>query len=178
MPTHAHGRFRRFLLGSVTAKVLHDVACPVWTGVHHQDAPPPDQAEIRNIVCAVDADSSAVPLVHWAQALAEKLAAKLHLVHAVPAADETSDNRGEIEVRRYLFARAKEKFADLFGGAGIDLKVTSAGGSIATVIRESALRLHADLVVLGRGHTQGGLGHLRTHTYAIVRESPSPVVSV
>lgn len=27
MPTHAHGKFRRFLLGSVTAKVLHDVEC-------------------------------------------------------------------------------------------------------------------------------------------------------
>src|SRR5690349_7185576 len=33
MPTHAHGRFRRFLLGSVTAKVLHDTEFPVWTGV-------------------------------------------------------------------------------------------------------------------------------------------------
>src|SRR5688572_23815931 len=34
LPTHGHGPFRRFLLGSVTAKVLHDVHCPVWTGVH------------------------------------------------------------------------------------------------------------------------------------------------
>ena len=31
MPTHGYGPFRRFLLGSVTAKVLHDVKCPVWT---------------------------------------------------------------------------------------------------------------------------------------------------
>src|SRR5579862_2684132 len=37
MPTHGYGRFRRFLLGSVTAKVLHDVSCPVWTGVHLRD---------------------------------------------------------------------------------------------------------------------------------------------
>lgn len=32
MATHGYGPFRRFLLGSVTAKVLHDAACPVWTG--------------------------------------------------------------------------------------------------------------------------------------------------
>src|SRR4051812_44310269 len=29
MPTHGFGRFRRFLLGSVTGKVLHDADCPV-----------------------------------------------------------------------------------------------------------------------------------------------------
>ena len=39
MPTHAYGPFRRFLLGSVAAKVLHDVNCPVWTGPHLEQAP-------------------------------------------------------------------------------------------------------------------------------------------
>jgi hypothetical protein len=34
MPTLGYGPFRRFLLGSVTAKVLHDAPCPVWTGPH------------------------------------------------------------------------------------------------------------------------------------------------
>src|ERR1043166_3454218 len=38
MPTHGYGRFRRFILGSTTAKVLHDADCPVWTGVHLEDA--------------------------------------------------------------------------------------------------------------------------------------------
>src|SRR6266542_2950514 len=39
MPTHGYGTFRRFILGSNTAKVLHDAECPVWTGVHMQEAP-------------------------------------------------------------------------------------------------------------------------------------------
>ena len=34
MPTHGYGPFRQFILGSITAKVLHDADCPVWTGVH------------------------------------------------------------------------------------------------------------------------------------------------
>ena len=34
MPTHGYGVFRRFLIGSGTSKVLHDVSCPVLTGVH------------------------------------------------------------------------------------------------------------------------------------------------
>ena len=39
MPTHGYGVFRRFLIGSVTAKVLHDVSCPVLTGVHMEEQP-------------------------------------------------------------------------------------------------------------------------------------------
>jgi hypothetical protein len=31
MPTHGYGPFRQMLLGSVTAKVLHDSKCPVLT---------------------------------------------------------------------------------------------------------------------------------------------------
>jgi len=34
MPTHGYGRFRSALIGSVTAKVLHDAVCPVWTSAH------------------------------------------------------------------------------------------------------------------------------------------------
>src|SRR6266700_8075747 len=39
MPTHGYGPFRRFLLGSVTAKALHDVDCPVWTSAHVAEKP-------------------------------------------------------------------------------------------------------------------------------------------
>src|SRR6185436_13454497 len=34
MPTHGYGPFRSLLLGSVTAKGLHDAECPVWTTAH------------------------------------------------------------------------------------------------------------------------------------------------
>ena len=178
MPTHAHGRFRRFLLGSVTAKVLHDAICPVWTGVHHQDAPLSDKAEVKNVICAVDCDPSCVPLVRWATDLTASLGAELRIVHAVTAADETSDNRGEIELRHYLFHRAEMEFVRLFESAGMTARVTLAGGGIAKVVREAALREHADAVVIGRGHVQAGFGRLRTHAYAILRESPCPVVSI
>src|SRR2546423_1288334 len=43
MATHGYGRFRRFILGSVTAKVLHDAAYPVWTGAHMPAAPASEQ---------------------------------------------------------------------------------------------------------------------------------------
>src|SRR5262249_23900316 len=48
MPTHGYGAFRRFILGSVTAKVLHDADCPVLTGVHIAEAPVPEAVQFRN----------------------------------------------------------------------------------------------------------------------------------
>jgi nucleotide-binding universal stress UspA family protein len=54
MATHGYGPFRRFLLGSVTAKVLHDAGCPVWTGPHLEEAPEYQTIGFRRIVCAID----------------------------------------------------------------------------------------------------------------------------
>ncbi len=178
MPTHAHGRFRRFLLGSVTAKVLHDAACPVWTGVHHEDAPLADEAIIRSIVCAVDTDASCTGTIRQAQELAARFQARVKVIHAVAAADPTSDNVGEMELRRYLFGRAQARFSALLDAAGLSAEVTLGGGPVAQVVRETALHEHADLVVIGRGHTQCGLGRLRTNAYSIIRESPCPVLSI
>lgn len=178
MPTHAHGRFRRFLLGSVTAKVLHDVTCPVLTGVHREAMPLPASADFREIVCAVDADDGFAPIVRKALNLSSLMKARLHIVHAIPAADETSDNRGEIDVRKYLFGLANNKFDALKHEAQLNVDVHLAGGQVSTVVRETVLRLAADLVVIGRGHTQGSFGRLRTHSYSIIRNSPCPVLSI
>jgi nucleotide-binding universal stress UspA family protein len=178
MPTHAYGRFRRFLLGSVTAKVLHDADCPVWTGVHRQDGLFSDRAVVNSIVCGVDLNPDCVPVVQWAQDLAECFHATLKIVHAEPAVDESSDNVGEVQLRRYLFDRAEIELARVFGRAGLKTMVTLRGGSIAQVIREAALLEHSDLIVIGRGHTQRQFGHLRTGAYSIIRESPCPVLSI
>jgi hypothetical protein len=49
MPAREVEPVRRFLLGSVTAKVLHDVDCPVWTVLQEPRAQhPEDKAEIRH----------------------------------------------------------------------------------------------------------------------------------
>ncbi len=49
---------------------------------------------------------------------------------------------------------------------------------IADGVRDEALRFKADLVVTGRGHSQGILTTLRSHLYQIIRESPCPVLSI
>jgi hypothetical protein len=53
MSTHGYGAFYRFLLGSVTAKVLHESPCPVWTGAHLEETPA-REFSIRRVLCSVD----------------------------------------------------------------------------------------------------------------------------
>ena len=177
MPTY-HGRYRAFLIGSVPAKVLHDVECPVLTGVHRYDESLEIPDAFRNIVCALDDSPGCVPLFRWARDLSGIFGARLKSVHAIPAVDETSENRGEIEVRRYLLSESPKRFNDYFAPEAEQPNVDLHRGEIARVIREAALANHADLVIIGRGHAGRALGRLRTHPYSIVRNSPGPVVSV
>jgi nucleotide-binding universal stress UspA family protein len=65
MPTHRLGSFRRLLIGSVTAKVLHDLDCPVWTSAHVETAPPLEQIHCRRVLCAVDLAEGSRSLLEW-----------------------------------------------------------------------------------------------------------------
>jgi nucleotide-binding universal stress UspA family protein len=177
MPTHGFGPLRRFLLGSVTAKVLHDAQCPVWTSVH-TDTPVAPPRECRTILCALDSGESSVPLMQWASWLAGTYPATLKLVHVIPAVNETSMIPGERDVRRYLFEQAREEFALHTKKAGVDIQVRLRGGEITPGIVDTAIEEKADLLVVGRGRVQRALGGLRSHSLDIIREAPCPVISV
>jgi nucleotide-binding universal stress UspA family protein len=51
-------------------------------------------------------------------------------------------------------------------------------GDVAEAVRTEAQRHKADLVIIGRGMLDQSLGRLRTHSYAIIRQAPCPVLSV
>ena len=50
MSTRVEGSLYRFLLGPVTAKVLHETHCPLWTGAHLEDT---SQFSFRHVLCSV-----------------------------------------------------------------------------------------------------------------------------
>ena len=80
LATHGHGPVRRFLLGSITAKVLHDVGAAVWTGVGAALADHPVRIPYQSIVCPLD-DSQEAEGVLRAAALASRIA---NCFHALP----------------------------------------------------------------------------------------------
>jgi nucleotide-binding universal stress UspA family protein len=178
MPTHGYGTFRRFLLGSVTAKTLHDSHCPVWTSAHVLEAPTPF-AGYRTVLCAVDLTSSSLPLMRWAREFVGERQATLKLVHAISAGQPAGgfDIEGA-RFRSFLFEMAREEMAKLQLEAGTKLETVLEGGEIAAAVRNAAEENHADLVIVGRGVMQEAFGRMRTNVYSIIRESPCPVLSV
>jgi nucleotide-binding universal stress UspA family protein len=93
MPTHGYGPFRRFLLGSVTAKVLHDAGCPVLTGVHLEDIPAGGAVLSGRVLAAVDLGPGSVRVLEWAAWLAAGLSAGLSAIHVVGGAPPTPPAR-------------------------------------------------------------------------------------
>jgi nucleotide-binding universal stress UspA family protein len=177
MPTHGYGIFRSMLLGSVTAKVLHDAACPVWTGVHVEETPP-NSAGFERIMCAVDLTDKSIPTMQFASKLAHDFHAKLWLVHAVPCAETRPQKYFEADLQVYLEDEARKAIGKLQETAGVMAQLCLGAGEVPHIVSQAALHHGADLVVIGRGHATRTLGRLRTNVYSIIRQSPCPVISV
>ncbi len=178
MPTHGYGPFRRFLLGSVTAKVLHDADCPVLTGVHLEEAPSLEAVAPRAIVCAVDLSVQSAKALACASELASEFRAKLVVVHATPLGEAHFEETFDPEWRATIGERIREKIDELVKEVKANAQVYVENGNPAEIVTAAAQRFDADLVVIGRSEAAGMFGRLRTHAYSIIRQSPCPVVSV
>ena len=178
MPSHGRGVFRRMLLGSVTAKVLHDAECTVWTSAHTEDLAVQGHPTPRKILCAVDLMSSSTALIQWAAQLASDAGASLRVVHAVPGSAAWPERQFNSELELALKEKARKDVTALLESLGLNFPVCIDAGDIAAVVSEEAHGHGADLVVIGRGVIHETLGRLRTHAHAIIRQTPCPVISV
>lgn len=177
MPTHGRGTFRRFVLGSVTAKVLHDAVCPVWTSAHLDSESPAASQTLANVVCAVDLDDTGVHTLRYAMNFARRTGARLTVAHAVPAVETFPESYMDAELRADLIEAARGRLAEMQALADCQAVVCVGAGDIPHFVRHAARSHKAGLVIIGRGGN-GVLGRLRTHDYAIIRECDSPVLSI
>jgi nucleotide-binding universal stress UspA family protein len=177
MPTHGYGPFRRFILGSNTAKVLHDADCPVWTGVHLEQAPALASIPFRSVLCAVDLGPQSFRTLDWAAWLARQFEARLGVVHSTAGLPDPGDDT-ELRWRTETRDAAGRELSRLLEGVGAEADLSIEAGEPAQVICSAAARAKADVLVIGRGSAAGVFGRLRTNAYAIIRQSPCPVVSV
>lgn len=177
LPTHGHGALRRFLLGSVTAKVLHDVDCAVWTDTEHPEYKP--ALPYRRILCTLNLDTDeADAVIRAAACIAQEYKAELLLVHAV----ETPPAAWEVDYAPYrqkVIESANIKMQSLRREAGLEgTTYEIADGRTPDVIHRIVAERQVDLVVTGRGHAQDGLGRIWSNLYSIIREAPCPVLSI
>jgi nucleotide-binding universal stress UspA family protein len=175
MPSHG-STFDQFLLGSVTAKVLHRTECPVWTGAHLEETPVQKFA-IRNVLCAVDFGFRSDQTVSWAYQIAAEFSARLTLAHVTGGVEFWGPGGSYVnqDWKEALVGDASRRIAELQQRMGIKADVFIGSGDVPKVLSEAAKRTNADLMVTGC-YPYGG--HLRTHGYAIICAVPVPVLNV
>jgi len=178
MPTHA-GLFRRTLLGSTTAKVLNHADCPVLT-TQHAETISPRQLEHREWVCAIGLDTDSARVLRYASEAAKSVRANLTLVHVIPW--NVPDLRIGLDLEERLQAAKKDaahsRIEELQSAAGSHAVVRIEIGPIKSMLTETARRLRADVVVIGRNPQTGSLGRMKDLSYAVARDAPCPVLSV
>jgi nucleotide-binding universal stress UspA family protein len=175
LPTHGRGPLRRMVLGSVTTKVLHDMTCAVWTATG--TAVRANAGGPKSIVCAVDDSPEALSVLTAGAALAKSYGAKLAAVQVLgmpPMAMEID----YAAIRNDLLQAAQQKLRERLASLEIDAPHAVIEGNVANALHDWAAGHKADLLVTGRGHSQGGFGRVWSNLYEIVRESPCPVLSV
>jgi nucleotide-binding universal stress UspA family protein len=178
MPTHA-GVFRRMLLGSTTAKVLSDAYCPVLTS-RHAEIIAPRPLNHREWLCAIGLSGDSERVLRYSSAAAKEAHGNLAIIHAIQAGDRTTPTQLDLQERIQSAEReeASRRIAELQQGLGLDVPVRIAVGSVKSALLEAARQSDADALVIGRSNRPGTGGRLRDLAYAVVRDSPFPVLSV
>jgi nucleotide-binding universal stress UspA family protein len=178
MPTHT-GFFRRMLLGSTTAKVLNDADCLVLTTTHAERiAPRP--LEHREWLCAIGLSSNSEHILRYASQAAAEVNSRLSIVHAVQGDDPDLPIRLDLEekLQSAETREARRRIDELQRIVGSDASVRIAVGSVKEALLEVIRQSDADALIMGRSPRPGAHGRLRDLTYAMVRDSPFPVLSI
>ena len=175
MPSHGFA-FNRFLLGSVTAKVLYGTECPVWTSAHVEESQPQPFA-IRNVLCAVDLTERSGEVLSWAAKMAAEFGARLTLASVTASAEiwGPGGNYANPRLKQELIDDAAQQLARLQKDAGTKAEVFIGSGDVPKVLNQAAAQTKADLLVT-ECYPYGG--NLRIHGYAIICAVPIPVLSV
>ena len=176
MPTHGFGTFRTLLIGSVTAKVLHESNCPVWTAAHSEEQSSPDLP--RNILCAIDRSDETSPVLKWAGEYSQKMGGSLRLLHVIQPISDCLSLPGERQLQEEVRKEAGAQVDGMRKKAGVDATLTVAVGKLTDTVTEEARREQSDLLLIGRGSLNKTLGAMHTHAYGIIQGSPCPVLSV
>lgn len=180
MSTSGAGRFRRFLLGSVTRKVLHDLDVPVLTGAH-METPAKSPSTFRRIGALIELDASTPDILDWARAFAAAYGAELRVLHVAPAL-HTAGAAPYTPVQELpaLKAKLERRIHALLRRLDIDAPITVEAGEIEDALPRAVAAADVDLIITGRNRPDGlfGLAGLRQDLHPMIRDAPRPVLSL
>lgn len=181
MGTHGRTGVDRYLLGSVTERVVRTASPPVLT-IRSADEHPPGDYDV--IVVPTDGSEGAETAGTHAIDLAARVGARVHVLHVVDVTALAGFAEGPVPDRLIegLYDHGEAvtgEIADRAADAGVDVETAVVEGSPTAAIRTYAADNAADLIAMG---TQGrtGLGRFLIGSVAerLVRTAPSPVLTV
>jgi nucleotide-binding universal stress UspA family protein len=180
MPTHGYGPFRRFILGSVTAKTLHDVPFPVMTGAHVEATPEGKVEPYQVIACSVDLSPHSEVVLNWAKEFAAAVGAELHVIHAAPSIEGLPGEREQWpeNLSTTLIEHRARQVNELLTRCECTAEVHVDCAEIDQFVSTVVENLGADLLIIGRSADGRETGRLRSHSMGLIRESACPVVSI
>jgi nucleotide-binding universal stress UspA family protein len=162
--THGRRGFERFMLGSVTERVLRTAPCPVLTVPRGAaDAVAVGPVVFRNIVCGVDFSPASTTALAYAASLAAESGARLTAIHV---AEDLSPEAARLRLHEEVATEAA-------------VTEVIATGKPYRAILDRAQSDGADLIVIGvHGALTERLGFFGSTTNHIVREAACPVLSL
>lgn len=177
MGTHGRGGFERFILGSVTEKVLHSSACPVLTVCHEEGRTWQAPGLISRILCATDLTESSAQTISFGLSLAAENEAHLRLLHVIEHEQDVSGptSHDSTEVAGRLLQRAVSEEARSW----CEIEESVEMGTPYKKILELAAEDRSDLIVIG-SRERRAIGSMLFGSTAqhVVRAATCPVLIV
>jgi nucleotide-binding universal stress UspA family protein len=189
--THGRSGFERWVLGSVTERVLRQARCPVLTVPPRAPESAAEPVAFKHIVCAVDFSDCAMHALDYAISLADEARASLTVVHVIelppdiPREVHETVMLGPRDRRGYLAlaeAEAQARLTDAVDGRVCGEQpiatVLRAGKPYREILRV-AQEQSADLLVVGV-HGRGAIDRMffGSTTQHLVRQAACPVLTI
>ena len=157
MSTHGLGAFYRFLLGSVTAKVLHESLCPIWTGATWKRRR--RTISISHVVCSVDLSPHCRRTASLAAEIAVAAEATLTLVHITTGVEVWGPGGSHVDPvwKKMIVGSVTKGIAQLQQDLGTKAEVVIDSGNVPELLnRATERRSKLELTSWSSGAIQDG----------------------
>ena len=171
MGTHGRSDFRRFLLGSVAEKILHETKRPVLTVREKRKGGTASKVSIQHVLCPVNYTAVAFKALEHAVAVSKCFEAELLVLHVIePHAADVTDQGEHARLCSWIPDETR---------ARCSLKEIIRRGDAAEQIIEMASSEGCDIIVLGAQHKRfSDTTVIGTTTLRVTRHAPCPVLTV
>ncbi|WP_435365921.1 universal stress protein [Haloarchaeobius sp. DYHT-AS-18] len=180
MGTHGRTGFDRYVLGSVTERMIRAASVPVLTV--HEDTRVPDGASFERLLVPTDGSECAIRATEHATDLAEAVGGDLHAINVVdttvaPGGVESGFITGELEAAGEQALETMQNHVQAGGSVTVHTSVVH--GPPYRAIIDYADEHDVDCIVMGT-HGRTGLDRylLGSVTERVVRLAEVPVISV